>query len=58
MPLENTYIGKGKCGFKLIQYMGLGIVSVASAITSNKEQRSEAPAGHLVRVVTQVDPSA
>lgn len=37
MPLQDTEISKGKGGFKLIQYMGLGIVSVASAVTINKE---------------------
>lgn len=37
MPLENTLVDMGKGGFKLIQYMGLGIVSVASAITINTE---------------------
>lgn len=37
MPLENNEISKGKGGFKLIQYMGLGIVSVASAVTINCE---------------------
>lgn len=37
MPLKNSPMEKGKCGFKLIQYMGLGIVSIASGITINKE---------------------
>jgi glycosyltransferase involved in cell wall biosynthesis len=37
MPLKNNMISKGKCGFKLIQYMGLGIVSIASAVTVNNE---------------------
>lgn len=37
MPLTNTAITKGKGGFKLIQYMSLGIVSVASPITINQE---------------------
>jgi glycosyltransferase involved in cell wall biosynthesis len=37
MPLFNTRAERGKCGFKLIQYMGLGIVGVASAITTNCE---------------------
>jgi glycosyltransferase involved in cell wall biosynthesis len=37
MPLEDTIVARGKCGFKLIQYMGLGIVSIASAITINEE---------------------
>jgi len=37
MPLDQSIRAKGKGGFKLIQYMGLGIVSVASAVTINKE---------------------
>jgi glycosyltransferase involved in cell wall biosynthesis len=37
MPLINDTESKGKGGFKLIQYMGLGIVSIASPITINKE---------------------
>lgn len=37
MPLLGDERSKGKGGFKLIQYMGLGIVSVASAVTINQE---------------------
>lgn len=37
MPLFNDPVSKGKCGFKLIQYMGLGIPSVASNVTVNSE---------------------
>jgi len=37
MPLNNDSVSKGKCGFKLIQYMGLGVPGIASAITVNKE---------------------
>jgi len=36
MPLDSSRVSKGKAGFKLIQYMGLGIVSIADAITVNK----------------------
>ena len=35
MPLINNDVSKGKCGFKLIQYMGLGIVAIATNITVN-----------------------
>jgi glycosyltransferase involved in cell wall biosynthesis len=48
MPLHNTAMEKGKCGFKLIQYMGLGLVSVASAITINKEIIDDEANGFLV----------
>ncbi|MBW7936411.1 MAG: glycosyltransferase family 4 protein [Flavobacteriales bacterium] len=37
MPLDYSDESKGKGGFKLIQYMGLGIVSVAQDLTINKE---------------------
>lgn len=37
MPLDNSVRNKGKAGFKLIQYMGCGIVSIATALTVNKE---------------------
>lgn len=37
MPLQDDNRSKGKGGFKLLQYMGLGIVSLASAITINRE---------------------
>lgn len=37
MPLTNDLESKGKGGFKLLQYMGLGIVSIASPVTINTE---------------------
>lgn len=37
MPLTNDDESMGKGGFKLIQYMGLGIVSIASSIGINKQ---------------------
>jgi glycosyltransferase involved in cell wall biosynthesis len=48
MPLENTPVTRGKCGFKLIQYMGLGIVSVAGAVTINKEIVDDRINGFLI----------
>ncbi len=48
MPLDNTREDKGKCGFKLIQYMGLGIVSIAGAITVNAEIIDDEKNGFLV----------
>lgn len=49
MPLYDTPVERGKCGFKLLQYMGLGIVSVASAITINQEIVDDGIDGFLVR---------
>lgn len=37
MPLYNTDIEKGKCGFKAIQYMSLGIPAVVSPVGVNVE---------------------
>ena len=49
MPLNNSLEDKGKCGFKLNQYMGLGIVGVATAITINKEIINYKVNGFLVK---------
>jgi glycosyltransferase involved in cell wall biosynthesis len=48
MPLRDTRVERGKCGFKLIQYMGLGIVGVASAVTTNREIVTNGVDGFLV----------
>ena len=48
MPLLNRNMEKGKCGFKLIQYMALGIVGIASAITVNNEIIADEKDGYLV----------
>src|SRR5690606_1331697 len=47
MPLFENEITQGKAGFKLIQYMGLGLVSIVSAITVNKEIVSHGTDGFL-----------
>ncbi len=49
MPIENNAVGKGKCGFKLLQYMGLGIVSIATDVTINGDIIEDATNGFLVK---------
>lgn len=48
MPLRDTPAGRGKCGMKLLQYMGLGIVSIATALTANREIVDDGVSGFLV----------
>lgn len=35
MPLEDTAFNRGKCGFKLIQYMAAGIPTISSPLPAN-----------------------
>ena len=35
MPLENTPFNRGKCGFKLVQYMGCSLPTVATPLEAN-----------------------
>ena len=37
MPLADTPFNRGKCGFKLIQYMARGIPAVASPVGTNRQ---------------------
>lgn len=48
MPLEDTLWEKGKCGYKLIQYMASGIPVIASAIGANNQIVQEGQNGYLV----------
>lgn len=48
MPLRNTDWERGKCGFKALQYMALGIPVVASAVGVNQEIITDAENGYLI----------
>lgn len=48
MPLEDTDVARGKCGFKMIQYMSVGTPVVSSAVGANVEILAGSGAGELV----------
>lgn len=47
MPLDDTDWNRGKCGFKLIQYMAVGATPVASPVGVNQEIVQDGEAGYL-----------
>ena len=49
MPLEDSPWEKGKCGYKLIQYMACSLPVVASAVGANVEIVEDGKNGYLVR---------
>lgn len=48
MPIEDNAVGRGKCSFKLLQYMGLGGVGVATDVMVNGEIIEDGKNGFLV----------
>ena len=53
MPLEEDVWCEGKCGFKLIQYLALGIPAVASPIGVNKHIIRHGQNGYLCDSMAQ-----
>ncbi|MDY7001275.1 MAG: glycosyltransferase family 4 protein [Thermodesulfobacteriota bacterium] len=49
MPLTNDEYTRGKCGFKLLQYMACGVVPVASDVGFNREIITHGQDGFLVK---------
>lgn len=49
MPLENSLWEKGKCGFKLIQYMGCSLPVVASDSPANNEIINDKKNGFITK---------
>lgn len=47
MPLEDTLGARGKCGFKMIQYMAVGSAVVSSPVGANVDIFEGSGAGHL-----------
>jgi len=47
MPLEDTEWNRGKCGFKLIQYLAVGTPAVASPTGVNREIVRDGETGYL-----------
>ncbi len=48
MPLDDTEQTRGKCGFKMIQYMAAGVPVLASAVGANTEIFGGSKAGELL----------
>jgi glycosyltransferase involved in cell wall biosynthesis len=53
MPLKNTEIELGKCAFKAIQYMSLGIPAVVSPVGTNRQVVTDCADGFWVENETE-----
>lgn len=47
MPLDDTLWARGKCGYKILQYMGVGVPAVASPVGINSEFVRHGESGFL-----------
>ncbi|GAB4546805.1 MAG: glycosyltransferase family 4 protein [Anaerolineae bacterium] len=53
MPLEDTDWNRGKCGFKLIQYMAVGAATVASPVGVNQAIIQDKKTGYLAKTTEE-----
>lgn len=51
MPLTNTLWSRGKCGYKILQYMAAGIPVVASAVGANRDIVTNGENGFLAETI-------
>lgn len=53
MPVTDTPFHRGKCGYKLVQYMAAGIPTVASPVGANEDLTLEGGTGFLARTTEE-----
>ena len=53
MPLRDAPFERGKCGFKLVQYMACGVPMVASPVGVNRSLVDHGVTGYLVQTINE-----